>query len=234
MYFYVRFFKSQSHLIQYFDEKKNEKRKIRYDEEVALSQKLHADVQNLYAELKSKQELLDELANRSQTPTPRITELMNEDHVNKEKIRQLELAIKDYELQIETIGKQLSESKLHVEQYRNLAKTSENLFNEENLKFEESKQQFQLELDAKERVINSLKVTIQQFEDKRAQKIDESLNMDIDNNSGSVADLKDNLKCLQDELQESNNLVKQLESEIIRLQVYFLIENFTFKILIFF
>ncbi|XP_055614140.1 nucleoprotein TPR [Uranotaenia lowii] len=211
-----RFRELTSHL-----ERQMQTAKQRMEEEIVVAETVQAELKNARDELEIKSRKIDDLSRKLQDTLSPNDEDNPVTQANK-KIRELEQRIKENDIEIESLRKELATTKEHVKQYCNMSESSEKELKDLNELYTTYKNQSEVEITALKKSEAELKAQVEELKtDISLKKTGEQLTTSTDTESElhkakvelkeALEKISENNKDLREWREKSTSLQEQLQ-----------------------
>lgn len=202
-------------------ERQMETAKQRMEEETAMAETVQAELKNTRDELEIKTRKIDDLSKKLQETLSPNDEDNPVSQANK-KIRELEQKLKESEIEVESLSKELATAKEHVKQYCNMSESSEKELKDLNELYTTYKTQTETELTTLRKSETDLKALVEELKTENSlKKTGEQLTSSTDSESElhkaqvelkeALEKLSENNKDLRDLREKNNSLLEQLQ-----------------------
>ncbi|XP_065084646.1 nucleoprotein TPR isoform X2 [Ochlerotatus camptorhynchus] len=195
--------------------------KQRMEEEMAIAETVQAELKNTRDELEIKSRKIDDLSKKLQETLSPNDEDNPVSQANK-KIRELEQKLKESDIEVESLRKELATAKEHVKQYCNMSESSEKELKDLNELYTTYKTQTETELTTLKKSETDLKAQVEELKTENSlKKTGEQLTSSTDSESElhkaqvelkeALEKISDNNKDLRELREKNNSLLEQLQ-----------------------
>ncbi|XP_055539254.1 nucleoprotein TPR isoform X2 [Wyeomyia smithii] len=195
--------------------------KQRMEEETAIAETVQAELKNARDELEIKSRKIDDLSRKLQETLSPNDEDNPVTQAHK-KIRELEQKLKEADIEVESLRKELATAKEHVKQYCNMSESSEKELKDLSELYNTYKTQSEAELGTLRKSESNLKAQVEELRTEISlKKTGEQLTSSTDSDSelhkaqlelkDALEKISDNNRDLRDLREKNNSLMEQLQ-----------------------